>query len=169
MSIATHISFVINAPSRRQLRLPIAMLLLAACHQNPASYDEQAETLTPTVVTETARSAYDFVNSIGANVHLNYFDTTCGNFPLIQRELHSIGIRHVRDGVHLQNDDYNNMLYGRWVQLGKTGIRFDAVLDPRSNLGPVTSGLLDRVNRLSGQTIESFEGPNELDISSLPD
>lgn len=169
MITATHISFAINELSRRRLRMPVAVLLLAACHQNAASYDEPAGALNSAVLTETAHSAYDFVNSIGVNVHLNYFDTAYGNFQLVQRELTSIGIRHVRDGVHLQNDDYNTTLYGRWGRLGHTGVRFDAVLDPRSNLGPVTPDLLDRVNRLSGRTIESFEGPNELDISNLPD
>jgi hypothetical protein len=120
-------------------------------------------------VPETAHTAYDFVNSIGVNTHLNYFDRIYGNFPLVERELRSIGIRHLRDGIHLQNADYNSALYGRWMQLGKLGIRFDAVLDPRSNLGPLTPALLENVDQLSGRTIESFEGPNELDISGMPD
>jgi hypothetical protein len=118
---------------------------------------------------ETAHSAYDFVNSIGVNTHLNYFDRLYGNFPLVERELRSIGIHHLRDGIHLQNADYNNAVYGRWIQLGKLGIRFDAVLDPRSNLGQLTPALLENVDQLSGHTIESFEGPNELDISGVPD
>jgi hypothetical protein len=123
----------------------------------------------PTLAPETARSAFDFVNSIGVNTHLNYFDTQYGNFPLVSRELHSLGIRHLRDGVHLQNDDYNRAVYSRWVQLGKLGIRFDAVLDPRNRLGSITPALLENVDQLSGHTIESFEGPNELDINQIPD
>lgn len=118
---------------------------------------------------EQARSAFDFVNSIGVNTHLNYFDRTYGNFPFVEQELRSIGIRHLRDGIHLQNADYNNLLYGRWIELGKFGIRFDAVLDPRSNLGPLTPALLEHVDNLSGHTIEAFEGPNEFDISGKPD
>jgi hypothetical protein len=115
--------------------------------------------------TETARSAYGFVNSIGVNTHLNYFDRLYGNFDLVKRDLSSLGILHVRDGVHLQNDDYNAAVYGRWAQLGKQGIRFDAVVDPRNNLGPITPELLQKVFLLSNRTIESFEGPNEMDIS----
>jgi hypothetical protein len=103
------------------------------------------------------------------NTHLNYFDEIYGNFPLVMRELKSLGVLHLRDGVHLQNPDYNAALYARWIQLGSLGIRFDAVLDPRSNLGPVSSDLLDQVTTLSGHTIESFEGPNELDNSNLDD
>jgi hypothetical protein len=118
---------------------------------------------------EAARSAYDFVNSIGVNTHLNYFDRVYGNFQLVERELQSIGIHHLRDGVHLQNSDYNLAVYGRWAELGKLGIRFDAVLDPRSNLGPLNADKLTAVNDLAGGSIESFEGPNELDISRMPD
>jgi hypothetical protein len=118
---------------------------------------------------EPARSAFDFVNSIGLNTHLNYFDRTYGNIGFVEKELRSIGIRHVRDGVHLQNADYNRAVYSRWIELGNIGVRFDAVLDPRNKLGPLTTALLEQVDGLSGHTIESFEGPNELDISSMPD
>jgi len=116
---------------------------------------------------ENARSAMAFVDSVGVNTHLNYFDRAYGNFALVEKDLHFIGIRHVRDGVHLQNSDYNRLLYSRWIELGKQGIRFDAVLDPRSNLGPLTPSLLEHVEKLAGNTIESFEGPNELDISGM--
>lgn len=119
--------------------------------------------------TETARSALDFLSSVGINVHLNYFDTLYGQFPLVQRELGLLGVRHVRDGIHLQDPDYNRMLYQRWIVLGHSGVRFDAVLDPRSNLGPVTASLLERIDQLTGHSIESFEGPNELDVSKLGD
>jgi hypothetical protein len=118
---------------------------------------------------ERAGSAYDFVNSIGVNTHLNYFDRAYGNFQLVERELQAIGIRHLRDGVHLQNSDYNHAVYGRWAELGRLGIRFDAVLDPRSNLGPLSGSKLEEVNDLAGGSIESFEGPNELDISGISD
>ena len=163
------IRLIANGFLRQSLQLATVALLFAACNQNHAPSEEPPGTINPVAAPETARSAGDFVNSIGVNVHLNYFDTAYGNFASVQSELKSIGIHHLRDGIHLQNDDYNNVLYGRWVQLGKLGVRFDAVLDPRSNLGPVTSTLLDRVNQLAGHTIESFEGPNELDISALPD
>ncbi len=114
-------------------------------------------------------SAVDFVNSIGVNTHLNYFDTIYGNFPLVERELKSVGIRHIRDGIHLQDPAYNAMLYGRWIELGRFGVRFNAVLDPRSNLGPLSTALLNKVDTLAGHTIESFEGPNEMDLSNTAD
>jgi hypothetical protein len=118
---------------------------------------------------ESPHTGFDFVNSIGLNTHLNYFDAIYGNFPLFKLELQSIGVRHLRDGVHLQSSDYNHVLYGRWIQLGSFGVRFDAVLDPRSNLGPLSGAMLDQVDWLAGNTIESFEGPNEMDISGKAD
>ena len=134
-----------------------------ACDSSPSA--KQSATLDR----ETAQSAYDFTNSVGVNTHINYFDCTYGNFAMLERELKSIGILHLRDGIHLQNADYNQAVYGRWIELGKLGIRFDAVLDPRSNLPPVTTAMLENVNALAGHTIESFEGPNELDISGIED
>ena len=139
----------------------VAALFVAACHKQAASAAESGSHTS----TEKPRSAYGFVNSIGVNTHLNYFDRLYGNFALVQRELASLGILHLRDGVHLQNSDYNSMIYGRWAQLGKLGIRFDAVVDPRSNLGPITPELLEEVYLLSDRTIESIEGPNEMDVS----
>jgi hypothetical protein len=158
--------FMNNAFLLKLLRMAAVALLLAAGNQISSVSAKSGRSATSL---DTARSAYDFVNSIGVNLHLNYFDTAYGNFPLVERELKSIGIRHVRDGVHLQNADYNEAVYKRWIGLGTIGVRFDAVVDLRSKLGPVTSDLLDQVDRLAGRTIESFEGPNELDISNLPD
>lgn len=139
------------------------LLPMTACHSEIKSVSASQSIAAPQP--ETPHTAFEFVNSIGLNTHLNYFDRLYGNFPLVERELQSLGVRHLRDGIHLQNADYNKMLYGRWIQLGNLGVRFDAVLDPRSNLGPLSGAMLDKVDSLSGRTIESFEGPNEMDIS----
>lgn len=129
-------------------------------------YEENSFAQNYEAAREAPESAFDFVNSIGVNTHLNYFDRIYGNFPLVEQDLKSIGILHLRDGAHLGNDDYNRALYARWIKLGGLGIRFDAVLDPRSQLGPLNPALLNRIDALSGNTIESFEGPNELDIGN---
>lgn len=116
---------------------------------------------------EMPQSACDFVDSIGVNTHLNYYNTSYGNFALVKSDLQSIGIRHLRDGVHLGDAASNQVLYGLWSQLGAIGVQFDAVLDPRNNLGPITASLLNEVIGLSNKTIESFEGANELDVSGM--
>jgi hypothetical protein len=117
---------------------------------------------------EQAQSAASFIDSIGVNAHLSYQDTTYGDFARVQHEVRSVGIRHIREGVHLGSSDDNHLLFGRWIELGKMNIRFDAVLDPRENLGAITPALISRIEQLAGGTIESFEGPNELDIN-MPD
>lgn len=152
------------------LRILTASALLfpfTACRGNAANDAAASSGIASSA--ETPRAAYDFVNSIGLNTHLNYFDTLYGNFPLVERELKSIGVLHLRDGVHLQNSGYNAELYGRWIQLGSLGIRFNAVLDPRSKLGPLSGAMLDQVDHLAGHTIESFEGANEMDVSGEAD
>ena len=156
---------MINALAARNTLCLTIIVMLLACNQEQG--EEKAST--SSLSSEKSQSAYDFVNSIGVNTHLNYLDRTYGNFQLVQRELASIGIRHLRDGVHLQNADYDKAVYSRWSQLGNKGIRFDAVIDPRSDLGPITSEKLDKVNELTNHTIESFEGANELDVSNIPD
>jgi hypothetical protein len=160
----------IVSPLRMALRLLLFLAVVAAvvvCYLTVNGKDSYVRS--QSTLQGKPQGAFDFVNSIGVNTHLNYFDRIYGNFPLMEQELKSIGIRHLRDGVHLQNQDYNEALYGRWIKLGTLGVRFDAVLDPRSNLGPLNAAFLEQVDRLAGHTIESFEGPNELDISNVAD
>ena len=160
---------MISALAARSFLLLVISFFLLLCNQGRSENRVASAEPTARRSSETAQSAFDFVNSIGVNTHLNYFDRTYGNFQLVERELKSIGIRHVRDGVHLVNADYNKAVYDRWSQLGSIGVRFDAVLDPRSALGTLTGDKLDQVEKLAGDKIESFEGPNELDISNIPD
>lgn len=160
---------MISALVARSFLLLVTSVLLFFCNQGRSESKVVNAVPSATLSSDTAQSAYDFVNSIGVNTHLNYFDRTYGNFQFVERELKSIGIRHLRDGVHLLNADYNKAVYSRWAQLGSIGIRFDAVLDPRSALGTLTGDKLNQIERLAGDTIESFEGPNELDISNIPD
>lgn len=143
------------------------LLSLAVCREEGPSASANASGEETGL--EAPRSAYDLVNSIGLNTHLSYFDRLYGNFPLVQRELALLGVKHLRDGIHLQNQDYNATLFGRWIALGKTGVRFDAVLDPRNKLGALNGALLDQVNRLAGNTIDAFEGANEMDVSGEKD
>lgn len=161
------IPFISGTSLLRAVAASVLLLALVVCHGDIRYGSTSISSSSP--AGETALSAYDFTNSFGLNTHLNYFDLIYGNFPLVERELKSVGVLHLRDGVHLQNSDYNGTLFGRWIQLGGQGIRFDAILDPRSNLGPLNGALLDGVDTLAGGTIESVEGPNELDASNEVD
>src|ERR1700733_4859568 len=119
--------------------------------------------------TEIPRRSQDFVDSIGVNTHINYFDTSYGDISLVARELRLLGVRHIRDGAVLQNDDYNKRLYDAWGDLSEFGVRFNMVLDPRGSIKAVEPATLERLFHLSRSSVESIEGPNELDVSGLPD
>jgi len=111
---------------------------------------------------EQARSADSFVDSIGANVHLTYFDTGYGNFEVIKRRLLDLGVRHLRDGAQLTDDaNYNNTFYGRLKDLAESGISFDLIFDPRSSVGKLTAQKLSAIAALAGNSLETVEGPND--------
>jgi hypothetical protein len=119
-------------------------------------------------VTEDAKSADTFVDSIGINTHLNYFDRLYGNFALVKTELKLLGIRHLRDGAQLVNSGYDTEMYGRWHQLGAQGQQFDMVFDPRASIKHVTSDVLGKIHAQCTGLVETVEGPNELDVSGIP-
>ncbi|UBF27173.1 hypothetical protein K9N68_04185 [Kovacikia minuta CCNUW1] len=118
------------------------------------------------VVGETARTAYSFVDSIGVNTHLRYYDTTYGNYSLIEQRLQELGIHHIRDG----GSDPT------WIrninQLASKGIQTTLVIDPNIGVGPTSAyaikppGYLitDLIkNKLPG-AVEAVEILNEFDI-----
>lgn len=118
--------------------------------------------------TEQARDAQTFVDSIGVNTHINYFDRLYGNFDLLRQRLQEVGIRHVRDGAVLRNDAYNSTVYGRWRTLASFGVKFDMCFDPRGSIKEPAPEQISKLLDLAGGSVESIEGPNELDISKKP-
>ncbi|MBW4578140.1 MAG: hypothetical protein KME42_01020 [Tildeniella nuda ZEHNDER 1965/U140] len=82
---------------------------------------------------EPAKSANSFVDSIGINTHIRYYDTAYGNYPFIKQTLLDLGVRHIRDG----GSDPT------WIQrineLGSLGIKSTLVLDPNIGIGPDAS------------------------------
>jgi hypothetical protein len=147
------------------------LALTTSCEQSIMPRVSQASTSTGVhagegQTSEQAKPADLFLESIGANVHLNYFDTGYGNFEVIKKRLLDLGVRHLRDGAQLTNDsNYNNIFYGRLKELASSGIRFDLIFDPRSSMGPLTPEKLSAVAALAGDSLETIEGPNEYDNS----
>lgn len=117
--------------------------------------------------TERAQSASDFVDSVGVNTHLSYFDTAYGHYTLVKEKLGALGVRHVRDKALLANDQrYNRIVYDRYKGLVKFGIEFNLVVDPRAqNLRSVDARKIGRIAEMAGSALGSFEGPNEYDTS----
>jgi hypothetical protein len=115
---------------------------------------------------EQSKAADSFVESLGVNVHLTYFDTGYGNFEVIKKRLTDLGVRHLRDGAQLTADhNYNNIFYGRLKDLAKSDIKFDLIFDPRSSVGQLTEKKLNAVVSMAGNSLEAVEGPNEYDNS----
>ena len=108
------------------------------------------------VYAEGARSAAAFVDSIGVNVHLSYHDGPYGDYPRVTALLDGLGIKHVRDGVALGQDDVCREARA----LAQDGLRFTYI----------TSTALDQSKlhqwaQCVGPALEAYEGLNEYDIS----
>lgn len=120
----------------------------------------------------SARSADDFVNSIGVNIHLGYWDTPYGGGyeSIIKPRLLELGVRHARDaGTVVSDDAWMRSVYGRMQELAAAGIRFDLIMQPAQGVTDFTA--LPAWNRLMGfvgNAAESFEGLNEHDLSGRP-
>ena len=106
---------------------------------------------------EDARSASAFVDSIGVNVHLSYWDTPYGKrFPEIAALLERSGIRHLRDGVVMGQQ----RVCDEARQLAAHGLSFTFVTQPARTASDLTTWA-----SCVGPAIEAYEAPNEYDIS----
>ena len=109
-----------------------------------------------------------FVNSIGVNTHFRFLDTAYNErYPLVKKKLEALGIRHVRDGAFISADDkVNDLVYGRYRELAKMGIRYNLIVDPRKEgLGTVSAAKISRIAGMVGPSLKTFEGPNEYNLS----
>lgn len=120
---------------------------------------------------ERAKMADDFVGSIGTNTHINYFDTVYNDYPLVKQKLSALGIRHIRDKAHLSTDEnYNEKVYSRYRDLASVGIGSNLIVDPRNlGLASVNQQKISAIAQRAGGALESFEGPNEYDVSGSAD
>lgn len=126
-------------------------------------------------LTETARPADSLVDSIGVNVHMTYSDTAYRDVAAVQKMLSTLGARHVRDGGKYYPSDpgYNEYEYGLYGDVSSLGIGFDLILnfDRGTDPNPITPAVMTALQTLAASnhvTIDSFEGPNEIDISGDP-
>lgn len=108
-----------------------------------------------------ARSVYDFVASVGVNIHSSYTDTPYGDHDRLAAALDDLGVRHVRDGIVPERDDDQYPFLRRLAQEGvcTAALAGDAALDPDS-IGDTLADL-DAV----APAVEIIEGPNEVDLT----
>ena len=117
-------------------------------------------TLRAFAAVETAQPADALVDTIGVNIHLNYYDTAYNNYStIIKPRLQELGIRHVRDGVIIGNTDKITKLQDLYNSLG---IKSILIADPRSCTAVQAR---DYIKTVGVNTVAYAEGPNEPDIS----
>jgi hypothetical protein len=121
-------------------------------------------------LTETALPADSLVDSIGVNVHMTYDNTDYGDVTAVQKMLSTLGVRHVRDGgkYYAADPGYNAYEFGLYGDVGSLGIGFDLILDfdggtDPNPMPPTVMTALRSLAASNGVTIDSFEGPNEVD------
>lgn len=121
------------------------------------------------------QAAGGFINSIGVNLHLNYFDLVYGYgyYSIVIPRLRELGVRHVRDnGIVLPDNLWMDRVYTRWHDVAAlANAKFTVVLSPkRLHSGPGTNfrdmtHIVEIVDRVGAENIDAWEGINEHDIS----
>lgn len=100
-----------------------------------------------------AKSADTFVDSIGVNTHLDYSGSPYARFnDLVKPKLQELGVRHIRDGVHLHEELLNKL-----KELGKLGIKSNLVFNNEFDM-------VVAIAKAASGSIEAVEGPNETDL-----
>lgn len=138
--------------------LPCAALLCALALPGSAA----AETL-------PVRPADAFIDSVGVTIHATYTDTPYARGDRVIEALETLGVRHVRDGVHANGDPRFQWVKDRQAafvaKLAAAGVKADFVVGPPDGRsGTLDQQLAQLRDRFSGAA-ESVEGANEWDQS----
>jgi hypothetical protein len=123
----------------------------------------------------TTVSAQQFHDSIGVNVKETWWNTIYGDWTRTLADLNNIGIGHIRTGIYDSNNaGWNAYHWGQLRQAVAAGMKLNLVIEPDcSYLGtPSDAHLSDCFAAAKDQVglggVESFEWPNEYDISGDP-
>src|SRR5581483_6027109 len=110
--------------------------------------------------------AHDFVDSVGANIHLLHPDSFyASQFELLKQKLLAARIKHVRDGAMDQRGGFfDGDQAARFQELGRAGIGVTFIFHLNVSAAFV-QGFPARVS----PAFEAYELPNELNIDrSIP-
>lgn len=123
------------------------------------------------MLSQQAKSADSFVDTIGVNVHLHYTNTVYKEFnSLIKPRLLELGVRHLRDGAATYSGiNRDSFFYERVRELANEGFQFNFITSSlKTEWGePTDYSLLDEVYEWSDGAIASFEAVNEPDIQGV--
>lgn len=129
------------------------ILLVSSIFACSASLPGQSQSFS-----EAARSTSSFVDSMGVVVHLNRNNSAYADYDTsIRPRLQELGIRHIRDGVKLEDTATRQ----KFTDLATLGIKSTLVMDPRDQKNAAAA--VDIVKALP-TSVEAVEGPNEWDV-----
>jgi hypothetical protein len=132
----------------------------------------QADTPATTI---PARSADEFVGSMGINVHVEYPNLPYSDSGLVNASLTSLGMRHIRDEMNQADPAFGNTTFINEIQaIGKSNYTLCGVIEggndypwpsgsaplKADNVVPMITSLLP--------VIDAVEGPNEPDDNPPP-
>ena len=116
--------------------------------------------------TETARSAKDFMASVGVNTHLGYTDTVYWrNWPMIRDRLRELGVSHLRDGTFPAHYSTGPTVAARYRETGLGLNLLTGLEQAPSGPGGSGEGLDTRLSWIKSQNLTpqviGIEGSNE--------
>jgi hypothetical protein len=111
---------------------------------------------------EQALSNFQFIDSVGVNVHLGYSGTVyTTQFPQIMSSMISLGVKHYRDGL---TQNAPPAQYENAEMLGLSGIKADWLMDINNSASVINSAYTNAPDATA-----TFEGPNEIDADAGPE
>lgn len=148
------------AGGTHRARRPAALLaILAALLAAGAWLVLRADDPKPLAGAPAVRPAAEFVDSIGVNVHVTYYDTAYARFDEWLARLRELGTRHVRDGLVFGGPQYEE----RIRRLAAAGQRMSLIVDEEQGTPAASVDLAAGPLR---EAVETLEGPNEPDDPS---
>ena len=108
-------------------------------------------------VSNPAVRSADFINSIGVDTHLSYFDTAYANQDMVLSDLAYLGVTHVRDVVVPVGTDY----VSTYEKAMAAGIKFDSVIPINMLDVPTDIAIMSQLETAYPGGIEAIEGINE--------
>jgi hypothetical protein len=158
-------------PARRPLALLTAALAFLPVAASAAPADA-AQTAVTAQRPDLARPADAFVDSVGIQTHMNYFDTAYADWPRVVSSVRRLRVRHLRDGMFAMPQSW-----GDWTARVDRAVRQtgDAGLDITFGMGfpGWKAGSPEQLAaKAAGQyrgVVEALEGPNEYDFSGRPE
>ncbi|HVI09356.1 MAG TPA: hypothetical protein VND65_13795 [Candidatus Binatia bacterium] len=114
-------------------------------------------------ITLSARSAEQFVDSMGINVHMEYAGTPYSDYPAINGQLRALGMKHIRDEINDTDPEFVREL----LKIGTLGYGVCGLIEGGNDYPPLgarlqASAVVPMIQNLR-PAIDAIEGPNEPD------